>query len=55
MHEGDASLIHTKKFTVGDKPTSAFLIVTGSVDIMTQTDLKVANLKDGETRKSRFC
>ena len=51
MHrKGDTLLFdpYEKIYAVGDKPTSAFLIVTGSVDIMTRTDLKVANLKDGE-------
>ena len=51
MHrKGDALLFdpYEKIYAAGDKPTSAFLIVTGSVDILTQTDLQVANLKDGE-------
>lgn len=51
MHrKGDTLLFdpYEKIYAAGDKPTSAFLIVTGSVDILTQTDLQVANLKDGE-------
>ena len=51
MHrKGDTLLFdpYEKIYAAGDKPTSAFLIVMGSVDIFTQTDLKVANLKSGE-------
>lgn len=51
MHrKGDTLLFdpYEKIYAAGDKPTSAFLIVIGSVDIFTQTDLKVANLKSGE-------
>jgi len=51
MHRKRDTLLfdpYEKIYAAGDKPTSAFLIVTGSVDILTQTDLQVANLKDGE-------
>ena len=43
MHrKGDTLLFdpYEKIYAAGDKPTSAFLIVIGSVDIFTQTDLK---------------